>query len=207
MTDLFTLVDLLAERHALAHEEYRALVKGQTPELAAYAAKKADALRREIYGTDIYVRGLIEIGNYCKNDCIYCGIRKSNPNCDRYQLTREQILECCEEGWNLGFRTFVLQGGEGIVPIHEVCELVGEIKSRYPGCAITLSLGEYSRADYQAMFDAGADRYLLRHETADKAHYEKLHPASMSFDNRMRCLRDLKAVSYTHLTLPTKLPV
>ena len=196
MMDLFALVDLLAERHALAHEEYRALVKGQTPELAAYAAKKADALRREIYGTDIYVRGLIEIGNYCKNDCIYCGIRKSNPNCDRYQLTREQILECCEEGWNLGFRTFVLQGGEGIVPIHEVCELVGKIKSRYPGCAITLSLGEYSRADYQAMFDAGADRYLLRHETADKVHYEQLHPAFMSFDNRMRCLRDLKEIGY-----------
>ena len=196
MTDLFALVDLLAERHALAHEEYRALVKGQTPELAAYAAKKADALRREIYGTDIYVRGLIEIGNYCKNDCIYCGIRKSNPNCDRYQLTQEQILECCEEGWNLGFRTFVLQGGEGIVPIHEVCELVGEIKSRYPGCAITLSLGEYSRADYQDMFDAGADRYLLRHETADKVHYEQLHPAFMSFDNRMRCLRDLKEIGY-----------
>ena len=196
MMDLFALVDLLAERHALAHEGYRALVEGQTPELAAYAAKKADALRREIYGTDIYVRGLIEIGNYCKNDCIYCGIRKSNINCDRYQLTREQILECCEEGWNLGFRTFVLQGGEGIVPIHEVCELVGEIKSRYPGCAITLSLGEYSRADYQAMFDAGADRYLLRHETADKVHYEQLHPAFMSFDNRMRCLRDLKEIGY-----------
>ena len=101
MMDLFALVDLLAERHALAHEEYRALVKGQTPELASYAAKKADALRREIYGTDVYVRGLIEIGNYCRNDCIYCGIRKSNANCDRYQLTREQILECCEEGWDL----------------------------------------------------------------------------------------------------------
>ena len=196
MTDLFDLVDLLAERHALSHEEYRALVEGQTPELASYAAKKADALRREIYGTDVYVRGLIEIGNYCRNDCIYCGIRKSNANCDRYQLTREQILECCEEGWDLGFRTFVLQGGEGIVPIDEVCELVREIKSRYPDCAVTLSLGEYSRADYQAMFDAGADRYLLRHETADKAHYEKLHPASMSFDNRMHCLRDLKEIGY-----------
>ena len=196
MTDLFDLVDLLAERHALSHEEYRALVEGQTPELASYAAKKADALRREIYGTDVYVRGLIEIGNYCRNDCIYCGIRKSNANCDRYQLTREQILECCEEGWDLGFRTFVLQGGEGIVPIDEVCELVREIKSRYPNCAVTLSLGEYSRADYQDMFDAGADRYLLRHETADKAHYEKLHPASMSFDNRMRCLRDLKEIGY-----------
>ena len=180
MTDLFSLVDLLAERHALSHEAYRALVEGQSPELAAYAAKKADALRREIYGTDVYVRGLIEIGNYCRNDCIYCGIRKSNKNCDRYQLTRKQILECCEEGWNLGFRTFVLQGGEGIVPIVQVCELVRGIKSRYPDCAVTLSLGEYSRADYQAMFDAGADRYLLRHETADKAHYEKLHPASMS---------------------------
>ena len=196
MTDLFSLVDLLAERHALSHEAYRALVEGQSPELAAYAAKKADAMRREIYGTDVYVRGLIEIGNYCRNDCIYCGIRKSNKNCDRYQLTRKQILECCEEGWNLGFRTFVLQGGEGIVPIVQVCELVRGIKSRYPDCAVTLSLGEYSRADYQAMFDAGADRYLLRHETADKAHYEKLHPASMSFDNRMRCLRDLKEIGY-----------
>ena len=196
MTNLFALVDLLAERHALSHEAYRALVEGQSPELAAYAAKKADAMRREIYGTDVYVRGLIEIGNYCRNDCIYCGIRKSNKNCDRYQLTRKQILECCEEGWNLGFRTFVLQGGEGIVPIVQVCELVRGIKSRYPDCAVTLSLGEYSRADYQAMFDAGADRYLLRHETADKAHYEKLHPASMSFDNRMRCLRDLKEIGY-----------
>ena len=196
MTKLFTLIDLLAERHALAQEEYRALVEGQTKELADYAAKKADALRRKIYGTGVYVRGLIEIGNYCRNDCIYCGIRRSNTSCDRYQLTKEQILECCEEGWNLGFRTFVLQGGEGIVPVHEVCSLVSEIKERYPDCAVTLSLGECSREDYQQMFDAGADRYLLRHETADKAHYEKLHPASMSFDNRMRCLRDLKKIGY-----------
>ena len=187
MTKLFTLIDLLAERHALAQEEYRALVEGQT---------KAEARRRKFYGTVFYVRGLILFGNYGRNDCIYCGIRRSNTSCDRYQLTKEQILECCEEGWNLGFRTFVLQGGEGIVPVHEVCSLVSEIKERYPDCAVTLSLGECSREDYQQMFDAGADRYLLRHETADKAHYEKLHPASMSFDNRMRCLRDLKEIGY-----------
>ncbi len=196
MTKLLSLIDLLEKRHTLPHEAYRALVEGQTEELAAHAAKKADALRRKIYGTDVYVRGLIEIGNYCRNDCIYCGIRKSNVHCDRYQLTREQILACCKEGKDLGFHTFVLQGGEGIVPIKEVCELVYEIKLRYPECAVTLSLGEYSRADYQAMFDAGADRYLLRHETADKSHYEKLHPACMSFDNRMRCLQDLKEIGY-----------
>ena len=197
MTDLFDLVDLLAERHALAHEEYRALVKGQTPELATYAAKKADALRREIYGTDIYVRGLIEIGNYCKNDCIYCGIRKSNPNCDRYQLTREQILECCEEGWNLGFRTFVLQGGEDPWCSQDRLEhLVRAIRWEFPDCAITLSVGERSRESYEALFAAGADRYLLRHETAVKSHYEMLHPREMSFDHRMQCLRDLKDIGY-----------
>ena len=132
MTNLFALIDRLTGHHTLKQEEYRALVEGQTKELSDYAAKKADALRRKIYGTGVYVRGLIEIGNYCRNDCIYCGIRRSNTSCDRYQLTKEQILECCEEGWNLGFRTFVLQGGEGIGPVHEVCSLVSEIKERDP---------------------------------------------------------------------------
>ena len=197
MTDLFALVDLLAERHALAHEEYRALVKGQTPELAAYAAKKADALRREIYGTDIYVRGLIEIGNYCKNDCIYCGIRKSNPNCDRYQLTREQILECCEEGWNLGFRTFVLQGGEDpYFTDDKIVEIVKKIRSAYPDCAITLSIGEKTKESYRLYKEAGADRYLLRHETANEDHYRHLHPEQMSLANRKQCLRNLKELGY-----------
>ena len=197
MTDLFALVDLLAERHALTHEEYRALVKGQTPELAAYAAKKADSLRREIYGTDIYVRGLIEIGNYCKNDCIYCGIRKSNTNCDRYQLTREQILECCEEGWDLGFRTFVLQGGEDPYFTNDkIVEIVKKIRSAYPDCAITLSLGEKSREAYERFFHAGANRYLLRHETYDATHYSQLHPAGMSGKQRLQCLQNLKETGY-----------
>ena len=197
MTDLFALVDLLAERHALAHEEYRALVKGQTPELAAYAAKKADALRREIYGTDIYVRGLIEIGNYCKNDCYYCGIRRSNRNAQRYRLTEEDILACCKEGYELGFRTFVLQGGEdGYYTDEKLTALIRKIKEVYPDCALTLSIGEKSEESYRAYKEAGADRYLLRHETAREEHYRKLHPEEKSCENRKNCLRTLKKLGY-----------
>ena len=145
----------------------------------------------------MYIRGLIEIGNICRNDCYYCGIRRSNPACDRYRLTEAQILDCAREGYALGFRTFVMQGGEdSAFSVDVVCHLVRQIKAEFPDCAVTLSLGEFPREAYQAMFDAGADRYLLRHETADKAHYEKLHPAQMSFDNRMRCLRDLKDIGY-----------
>ena len=164
--------------------------------LAAYAAKLADETRREIFGTEVYIRGLIEIGNVCKNDCFYCGIRKSNKACERYILDDERILACCKEGYGLGFRTFVLQGGEGSMPVERICETVRKIKSAYKDCAVTLSLGEYSKEDYKSMFDAGADRYLLRHETADKEHYEKLHPKEMSFENRMRCLKDLKDLGF-----------
>lgn len=191
------LIDRLEAQHSLSIEEYEYLIENQSDELAAYAAEKAFALQKQVYGTDVYIRGLIEIGNICRNDCYYCGIRRSNPACDRYRLTEAQILDCAREGYALGFRTFVMQGGEdSAFSVDVVCHLVRQIKAEFPDCAVTLSLGEFPREAYQAMFDAGADRYLLRHETADKAHYEKLHPAQMSFDNRMRCLRDLKDIGY-----------
>lgn len=195
MNDLFSLLDRLAAEHSLSLPEYARLVEGFTPQAAAYAAGLAVSARRPIYGDNVYIRGLIEIGNICRNDCLYCGIRRSNQKCSRYQLTQEQILACCREGWALGFRTFVLQGGEGM-PAERACTLVRAIKREFPACAVTLSLGEYPKADYQAMKEAGADRYLLRHETADRAHYEKLHPPGMSFKHRMGCLKDLKALGF-----------
>lgn len=192
-----TLIDRLAEGEALTQEEFVQLIEGYTPELAAYAGEKARAIRHRIYGNQVYIRGLIEISNICKNDCLYCGIRRSNRNCQRYRLSPEQIVQCCDEGYRLGFRTFVLQGGEDSFFTDQVLqELLGDIKRRFPDCAITLSLGERSRESYQKLFDAGADRYLLRHETGDKAHYESLHPPQMSFDHRMDCLRALAQIGY-----------
>lgn len=196
MTDAKQLIDKLDREHTLTVDEYEYLITAQTDELAEYAAFLADKRRREIYKNEVYVRGLIEIGNLCKNDCFYCGIRRSNKECDRYRLTKEEILDCCETGYELGFRTFVLQGGEGVFGLEEILQTVREIRAGFPDCAITLSLGEYPTEAYAAMKAAGADRYLLRHETADKEHYEKLHPANMSFDNRMRCLKDLKTLGF-----------
>lgn len=190
------LLGRLESGKSLTETEYRELIELRTPELAGDAASRADKTRRKIYGNAVYVRGLIEVGNYCKNDCFYCGIRKSNVACDRYLLSEEQILACCKDGYTLGFRTFVLQGGEGVIPVKSVCRTVKKIKEIYPDCAITLSLGEYPTEDYAEMKKAGADRYLLRHETADREHYAKLHPNDMSFDNRMRCLRDLKNLGF-----------
>lgn len=196
MNDSFKVIDALADGEKLDVLQYQTLIEAMTPELAGYAADIADKVRRKIYGTDVYIRGLIEVGNVCRNDCFYCGIRKSNSMCERYVLANETILNCCAEGYKLGFRTFVMQGGEGAMSVDAVCDTVSQIRREYPDCAVTLSLGEYSRDDYVRMFNAGADRYLLRHETADKEHYLKLHPASMSFDNRMRCLHDLKDIGF-----------
>lgn len=196
MDKLYKLIDAAADGYKPNLSEYEALISGRTAPLAEYAAKKADALRRKIYGNDVYIRGLVEIGNVCKNDCLYCGIRRSNSKCDRYVLDRDEIAACCSEGYELGFRTFVLQGGEGTLPFDVVCETICEIRKNYPDCAITLSLGEYKREEYEAMYRAGADRYLLRHETADKEHYAKLHTHNMSFDNRMRCLYDLRDIGF-----------
>ena len=197
MADLYTLIDRLAAGDRLTHTDYVSLINERTPETAAYLAAKAVAKRQEIYGNDIYIRGLIEVSNICKNDCLYCGIRAGNPHCDRYRLTEEDILSACEEGYELGFRTFVLQGGEdGYFTDERLTSLLTAIKSAHPDCAVTLSLGERSRESYQTLFEAGADRYLLRHETATKSHYERLHPSNLSFDNRMRCLRDLREIGY-----------
>ncbi|MCL2028347.1 MAG: [FeFe] hydrogenase H-cluster radical SAM maturase HydE [Bacteroidales bacterium] len=158
---------------------------------------KADNVRRAHYGTDVYIRGLIEISNYCRNDCYYCGIRKGNQHVERYRLNKDEILSCCKEGYRLGFRTFVLQGGEDATFSDAwICDTVSEIKRLHPDCAVTLSLGEKSYDSYKAYYDAGADRYLLRHETANAEHYHLLHPNSMSLENRKNCLWDLKKIGY-----------
>ncbi len=197
MADLLHLIDKLAAERCLAHEEYIALIDGRTDELAAALAARADGVRRELYGNTVFIRGLIEVGNICQNDCYYCGIRASNAACDRYRLTDEDILAAAAEGYDLGFRTFVLQGGEdGHFTDSRLCALIAAIKTAHPDCAITLSLGERSRESYAALRAAGADRYLLRHETATKAHYEKLHPPALSFERRMRCLHDLRDLGY-----------
>ncbi|MBO5364377.1 MAG: [FeFe] hydrogenase H-cluster radical SAM maturase HydE [Clostridia bacterium] len=169
----------------------------QTDAFDELLKKEADRIRRENYGEDVYIRGLIEFTNYCKNNCYYCGIRCGNKKAERYRLSQEEILSCCDEGYRLGFRTFVLQGGEDPYYTDEVlCGIVKEIRGRFPDCAITLSAGERSRESYQALFDAGANRYLLRHETADDVHYGKLHPAEMSLKNRKACLFHLKEIGY-----------
>ncbi len=159
--------------------------------------KAADVVRRKYYDDKVFLRGLIEFTNYCRNDCYYCGIRCSNRNATRYRLSKEEILDACEQGYELGYRTFVLQGGEDVTFTDEkICDIVSAIRSKYEDCAITLSIGEKSKESYKSYFDAGANRYLLRHETADASHYGKLHPESMSLDNRKRCLYNLKEIGY-----------
>lgn len=191
------LIDKLNLQKKLSHAEWVRLIEGYSPEIAEYAAAAADKIRREIFGTDVYIRGLIEISNYCKNNCLYCGIQNSNRALARYRLTEDEILNCCREGFRLGFRTFVMQGGEDAYFTDEVlCRIIGRIKGEFPECAVTLSLGERSRESYQMLFDAGADRYLLRHETADKEHYNYLHNGKMSFENRMECLKNLKNIGF-----------
>ena len=192
-----SLLDRLERERTLTTDEYLWLIDHRSDALAACAAERAVAVRKAVYDTDVYIRGLIEIGNICKNNCLYCGIRAGNQTCDRYRLTKEQILDACAEGYAIGFRTFVLQGGEDPHFTEAwVCDVVRAVKAAYPDCAVTLSLGEYPRETYAAFREAGADRYLLRHETADAAHYEKLHTPHQRFEERMRCLRDLKELGF-----------
>lgn len=189
------LVDKLFETGDLSDDELKILI--ESDEFNEPLAEAADIRRRENYGDKVYIRGLIEFTNYCRNNCYYCGIRRDNKKAERYRLTKDEILLCCDEGYRLGFRTFVMQGGEDPYYTDEmICDIVSKIKSRYPNCAVTLSIGEKPRESYQAFFDAGADRYLLRHETADPEHYGKLHPEAMSLENRKRCLFDLKEIGY-----------
>lgn len=190
------LLEKLEQERMLTKEEWKDLITGQK-QYEKEAAKIARRIREEQFGNRVFVRGLIEFTNYCKNDCYYCGIRRSNQNVDRYRLTLEQILECTDIGYELGFRTYVLQGGEDAYFTDErVIEMIKAIKEKHPGCAITLSIGEKERTSYEAFFKAGADRYLLRHETADKTHYEGLHPKEMSFEHRRNCLKELKDIGY-----------
>ncbi|MBE6574135.1 MAG: [FeFe] hydrogenase H-cluster radical SAM maturase HydE [Ruminococcaceae bacterium] len=191
------IIDKLYNERSLSRDEYLALIKGFSPENAEKLAELARQRAKESYQNKIFIRGLIEISNICKNDCLYCGIRRSNKNADRYRLTKEEILECCDEGYPLGFRTFVMQGGEDSYFNDErVCDIVSNIKRIYPDVAVTLSLGERSYESYKALKEAGADRYLLRHETATCEHYARLHPSELTLGNRIRCLNDLKSLGY-----------
>lgn len=191
------LIDKLEQNHFLTRAELVALISGRNPELDRYLFERALDVRHRIFGYNIYIRGLIELTNYCKNDCYYCGIRKSNRNLERYRLNANQVLECCSIGYELGFRTFVLQGGEdAYFNDKRLCDLISRIKGIYPDCALTLSIGEKSYASYKAYFEAGADRYLLRHETANEEHYGKLHPASLSLAQRKQCLYNLKEIGF-----------
>jgi biotin synthase len=157
----------------------------------------ARVVREEHYGKDVYFRGLIEFSNYCKNDCFYCGIRKSNAKAERYRLSHEQILECCRVGDRLGFKTYVLQSGEDpYFDDERMCAIVKDIRAEFPGHAITLSIGERPRKSYEALFEAGANRYLLRHETANDAHYAAMHPSSMRLSERKECLYTLREIGY-----------
>lgn len=191
----FDTIEKLISDRAISDNELTALLLSDSYDTTLFSA--ADKKRREIYGDEVYIRGLIEFTNYCKNNCFYCGIRRDNKNAVRYRLTKEEILVCCEEGYRLGFRTFVLQGGED--PYYTdafICDIVSDIRTLYPDCAITLSIGEKSKESYKSYFEAGANRYLLRHETANNLHYRKLHPGSMSLQNRKQCLYNLKDIGY-----------
>jgi biotin synthase len=190
-------IQKLEQEHALAIEDYEYLIENRTPETDDWIRYKAVQITRSIYGRDIYVRGLIEFTNICRNNCYYCGIRKDNPHVRRYRLSQEEILSSCKTGHALGFRTFVLQGGEDAYFTDDrLCAIVSEIHERYPDCAITLSVGERSAESYRRLYEAGAERYLLRHETADADHYRLLHPSTMSFAHRMDCIRTLRDIGY-----------
>ena len=173
------------------------LLTSLAPEEEEHLYRRAREVREAHYGKEVYLRGLVEFSSYCRNDCKYCGIRRSNGNAQRYRLTKDQIIECSDVGYRLGFRTFVLQSGEDLTfTTDDICEIVSEIRRRHPDCAVTLSIGEKTRAEYQAYYDAGAERYLLRQETSNPDHYAFLHPAELSIENRKRCLWDLKEIGY-----------
>lgn len=196
-TSQMLLIDRLYKGEMLGKEEFVHLLTCHSKEDAEYLFKLARQVRENIYGKDVYIRGLVEFTNYCRNNCYYCGIRRGNTNLCRYRLSDSEIYSCCDEGYSLGFRTFVLQGGEDIYFTKEkLCVIIENIKKKYPGCAITLSVGERDYKDYLAWYESGADRYLLRHETATEEHYNKLHPKEMSLSHRKECLLQLKEIGY-----------
>ncbi len=191
------LIDRLHQEKKLERDELITLLRGFKQDDIQYLHAKSRAVADSFFGRKVYIRGLIEFTNYCNNDCYYCGIRKSNLNAERYRLEKEEILRCCEAGYRLGFRTFVLQGGEDLwYSDKKLVDIIASIRKAYPDCAITLSIGERTYEQYLHYFNAGADRYLLRHETANANHYAKIHPVGLSCENRKRCLYDLKDIGY-----------
>lgn len=191
------LAEKLFTEHDLSDAELKALILTDDTAAEKLLAERADEVRQKYYGKKVFLRGLIEMSSICRNDCYYCGIRRSNKNAERYRLTPDEIMECCDEGYKLGFRTFVMQGGEDAYYTDDVlCPIIEKIKGRYPDCAVTLSIGERSYESYERLKNAGADRYLLRHEAAADELYSKLHPDFMSLENRKRCLSDLKRLGY-----------
>ena len=183
------------QKHIFTDQQLKIWIEDRSQ--AESLALRADEVRRSVYGTDVYLRGLIEFTNYCKNNCYYCGIRCGNSKADRYRLSQNEIMACCEEGYRLGYRTIVLQGGEDpYFKDEDICRIVSGIKESYPDCAVTLSIGEKTRKSYQAYFNAGADRYLLREETSNENHYQRLHPEGMSMTRRQECLFDLKDIGF-----------
>ncbi len=190
-------VEHIRDAKDVSREELEYILTTDDKEFVERLRDTAREVATAAYGKRIFMRGLIELSSHCKNDCLYCGLRRSNKTAVRYRLSDEQIYECCETGYRLGFRTFVMQGGEdGWFDDKRMCRIVGTVRERFPDCAITLSLGERSRESYQALFDAGANRYLLRHETASPEHYARLHPSEMSWQNRIDCLYALKEIGY-----------
>ncbi len=191
------LIEKLYNDSDLTDGELKQLIENRSEKDFQLLAEKARLRCEQEYGNQVFIRGLIEFSSYCKNNCLYCGLRRDNKNAERYRLTQDDIISCCENGYKLGFRTFVLQGGEDGFYTDEIfSEIITRIKSEFPDTAITLSLGERSFDSYKRLFEAGADRYLLRHETADKEHYGKLHPKEMSFEHRMNCLWQLREIGY-----------
>lgn len=187
------VIDKLNKEKRLSFDEWKEILQNRDIE---YALSISRSIADKVFGRRVFIRGLIEISNVCRNNCLYCGIRR-DKKVTPFRLSEEDIMLCCDEGYKNGFRTFVMQGGEdGSFSVDKLCLIIERIKEKYPECAVTLSLGEMERQDYQRLFDAGADRYLLRHEAAEKELYEKIHPEEMSYDNRMRCLCDLKDIGY-----------
>lgn len=187
----------LAETSTLTKSELHDLISNRTPQRRELLRELAAKKRQEIYGKDVYIRGLVEFSNICKQNCLYCGIRCGNKNVERYRLTEDEILACCHNGYKLGFRTFVMQGGEDPYFTDDIfVNIIRKIKESYPDCAVTLSLGERSYDSYKRLREAGADRYLLRHETADSEHYAKLHPEDLTLASRMECLKNLKSLGF-----------
>ncbi len=192
-----SIVDHIRTERDISRDELEAILATDDKDSIEELRSQAREVATSVYGNKIFMRGLIELSSHCKNDCLYCGLRRSNTNASRYRLTDDEIFQCCATGYRLGFRTFVMQGGEdGWFDDKRMCRIVSTIRQQYPDCAITLSLGERSRESYQALFDAGANRYLLRHETASPEHYARLHPSEMSWQNRIDCLWTLKEIGY-----------